>query len=307
MKFTFKSMRVLAPLSILLASVATPAVAGPVELLGEWNFFEKSGDFHDKTGRHNGVVGYEDEAYDGVEGNVMRNKGRAIFEGKPNSIVIVEDDTQGTFDATMDITYFRYSARFKLQYDVLTAENEAGEPVFPANATWNLMQKGFSNNAGGQWKMQIKRINGQAYLQCVIKDSPGLQIEATAFDLAIKPTKIHRATCAIDRRKNLLKAILINEDNDLPAVRSNPDEGALNLNGVELVASKRGVIPSNFFDITPQAGECAANGAGTSEAFGQNVIIGNKPACPNAIEKLDASDQFVGKIYQVKVTRQTVD
>jgi len=299
MKFSYNTItKLVTSAALILGAVSVPAFANSVDITGLWRFNNASGPVIDNIGITNGVVGYVDQNY---EGTAVRQRGRIVFEGKPNSIVLIDDDTIGQFDATKGTTYFRYKARLKLPRNLTTTLNDDGDLIFPSRATWNVVQKGRSGNPGGQWKMQIIERNGQAYLQCVIQDGVNGQIDATAWGQPFEFNKIHYATCVVDRRKNLLKAIIENEEDNGKPFRNNPTATATNANGVVIADERRrGVMPAGFGDIAPMSGAC-----GASNPYGQTVSIGNKPVCPGSdFDKLDSSDQFVGKIYQIKVEKQ---
>ena len=55
-------------------------------------------------------------------------------------------------------------------------------------------------------------------------------------------------------------------------------------------------IAFEFGTVAPEAGEC-----GTSESYGGNVAIGNKPLCPD--QELDTNDAFRGEVFNVRIER----
>lgn len=223
--------------------------------------------------RNNGWTGYSPDSDDDNE--VDRNGSHARFNGQRNSIVLIDDANHTDFNPGYDSLVV--TAQFAINRSALNEE------ALGFNQTWNLVQKGRFNNAGGQWKLQIrKNHSGRIFLQCLVNDDkPDTRRVAAQIPLKkawLNDEQTLEGSCTLNRKTNELSAELTNttQNINVPAITK--------------------ALTEDFGAVAPQAGMC-----GSPEAFGGNVAIGNKPLCPD--QKLDTNDAFRGKVHSVLIQR----
>lgn len=270
-------------LSYLLFVIATSAHASNTTI-AHWTFSQTDGPVvndhrpsnevgDDAKDRHSGWVGYSIDDIDNDE--VDRTGSYARFNGRRNSIVLISDTNHTDFNPGNESLIL--SVGFAVDKSALS------DNALAPKGTWNLVQKGRFNNSGGQWKLQIRKgPKGRLFFQCLINDNNS-ETRRAAAQVVVEKSWIQndhnlKGGCFLDRQGNELKVDLLSA--------SAPDS--------LLSASKQ--LPANFGDVTPRAGQC-----GTTDAFGGNIAIGNKPLCQN--QKLDTNDAFRGAVYSLIVQR----
>jgi len=261
-----------------------PQVGAASDTVAFWTFNQTWGPVIDDRARYtwmdpieyrrsSGRVGYSSDVADDAE--VDRDGSRATFNGQRDSIVLIDDDHHEDFNpGAKSLTVF---ARFVIDRSVMTTE------ALGPNQTWNLMQKGRYNNAGGQWKLQIRKDHaGRVFFQCLVNDdrpdTPKAAVQTALGHAWILNDHVLAARCTLDRRTDELSIDLTDTTWDVTPPR---------------VAT---ALPVGFGAVAPRAGEC-----GTPEAFGGNVVIGNKPMCPN--QQLDTDDAFRGTVHSIRLDR----
>jgi|GEM_PF-2215272 len=264
---------------------STPAGADPLpDVVSRWNFGQSEGPVlnmahrdgaarSSEPGRNDGSVGYSRDRAD--DAAVNRDGRRAVFTGARDSIVFIDDTTHSDFNPGSGS--LRAHARFTVDRSALSDE------ALGPNQTWNLVQKGRFNNAGGQWKLQVrKNFSGRIFFQCLVNDdNPGTRRQFTevAIETAwILDDRVLEGRCTLDRQAAELRAELTDASSGTA------------------VPHTVTALPAAFGDVAPRAGAC-----GTPDAFGGNVTIGNKPLCPN--QAFDTDDAFRGAVHEVRIER----
>lgn len=249
--------------------------------ISRWTFNETEGPVvntntpadGDVSASHNGWVGYSANASDDNE--VDRNGSRATFNGHRNSIILIDDVNHSDFNPG--------DGSLIINMEFLVNQSALNNEALAPKETWNLIQKGRFNNIGGQWKMQIRKgPKGRLFLQCLINDNKS-STKREAGQIRLQDTWILNnhvlfGRCTLNRLANELKLELTD------------------LKSGKTVSSVPKAISSDFGSVVPEAGEC-----GTSESYGGNVAIGNKPLCPN--QALDTNDAFQGEVFSVVIER----
>ena len=278
-----------APLPVrtaLLAVLCTlsPGVGAASGTIAHWTFEQATGpivdtrtpdDRDDATGPRgsDGQVGYSPD--EGDDGEVDRDGSRAAFNGQRDSIILIDGARHTDFNpgaGSLAVT-----VQFVIDRSVLDIE------ALGPNETWNLVQKGRFNNAGGQWKLQIRKNRSErVFFQCLVNDeepdTPRAAAQIAMSHAWILDGDTIEGRCTLDRENDALR--------------------------VELTDTTRGIdvlqvtksLPAGFGAVAPRAGRC-----GSPESFGENVAIGNKPICPD--QELDTDDAFRGEVHGVRLDR----
>ena len=230
-----------------------------------WTFDEVGGPGEpaiDSVGGFDGTVGVKDEHTD----DVVRSGGAATFTGTDGSIVAVQ------VDANPDA--FRPTGgelRWEVEFSMNATEISALTSF--ANPTWNVMQRGFFGNPGGQWKIQIIKQGTQAYPQCTAKFASEAAAKRVSASLPIQADQAARVICTFNAATNELTTTYRNE-------------------------SVTETVTGN--DTLAPTGSTSCTTSPSSERLGDVVTIGNKPACSS----INADDAFRGVIYEAAVSKR---
>lgn len=228
----------------------------------QWNFSQTTGPIIDSVGNFDGEIGVGNHA-----GDMERRGGAARFSGRDGSIVVVPvDAASSSFNPAG--AEMQWSAEFMLSPASITRLQDQTNP------SWNLMQRGFANNTGGQWKTQIITRNNQAFVQCIVRDAAGNVISSRSLT-PIDGWVRHRVTC---------------EFNDVTNELTTTFDGA-----TETVATADAGV--TFGDVNPQGSTTCFTGA---NSLGDAVTIGNKPGCGT----LDPTDRFIGSVFDAEVRKR---
>ena len=218
-------------------------------------------------------IGYSLDESD--DGEVDRDGPWVRFNGQRDSIILIDADRHADFNPGGGS--FAVTVQFVIDRAVLDTE------ALGPGETWNLLQKGRYNNAGGQWKLQIRKNRSErVFFQCLINDdrpdTPKAAAQIAVSRAWILDSDTLEGRCTLEREANRLSVELTDTTRgiDVPRVTRS--------------------LPADFGAVSPRAGEC-----GSPEAFGGNVAIGNKPMCPD--QELDTDDAFRGEVHSVRLDR----
>ena len=239
-----------------------------------WYFNATSGPIKDSAaGNFDGTTGVDTHP-----GTVVRQGGSVLFDGQPGSIVLIPvDGASSNFNP--DGGQFRWTTKFSMTANQIQAaiDNQV-DPNTPATS-FNLMQRAFANNSGGQWKTQIVVSGGQAYAQCVARDGRGDANGGLVKDrssVAIQPNVKQTVRCEYD-----------DEGDRLQTTVNGTSENWVN-------------APASFLDVNPSGTTTCGNG---SASLGDTITIGNKPACGNTV--LTPDDPFQGTVFFAQVEKSS--
>ena len=149
--------------------------------------------------------------------------------------------------------------------------------------SWNVVQRGFADSAGGQWKLSLVTIDGAVQAQCVVRDGDGEVLRVhSRYDF--RPDVEAAVTCIFDDRNtgdtaNELRIVVNRTDGDRDRTT---DSGAV------------------FGDVAPHD-----PGSGCWADVADQLAVGNKPRCGST--PLTDDDRFQGTIRQVRVLRPHLD
>ncbi len=128
--------------------VASPAALAVLVKAADWQMNEPSGPMIDSSGNGN----------DGTPTDVVRTGSTYVFDGSTSHVVVPDDDSLDP--AANDITI---TARVKVNGESLDDDS------------YDIVRKGLSTTAGGDYKMEIKRTADPTVgrLHCLFKGSGG--------------------------------------------------------------------------------------------------------------------------------------
>jgi hypothetical protein len=128
--------------------VASPAALAVLVKAADWQMNEPSGPMIDSSGNGN----------DGTPTDVVRTGSTYVFDGSTSHVVVPDDDSLDP--AANDITL---TARVKVNGESLDDDS------------YDIVRKGLSTTAGGDYKMEIKRTTDPTVgrLHCLFKGSGG--------------------------------------------------------------------------------------------------------------------------------------
>src|SRR3712207_2218920 len=128
--------------------VASPAALAVLVKAADWQMNEPSGPMIDSSGNGN----------DGTPTDVVRTGSTYVFDGSTSHVVVPDDDSLDP--AANDITI---TARVKVNGESLDDDS------------YNIVRKGLSTTAGGDYKMEIKWKTDPTVgrLHCLFKGSGG--------------------------------------------------------------------------------------------------------------------------------------
>ncbi len=201
-------------------------------------------------------------------------KPERAFSGADGDVVIIDADAD--VDADVDVNdsgpealnpagdLFVFQVWLTLSRENLAALADTDDP------SWNIMQRGLADSAGGQWKLSLVTLDdGTAAAQCVVRDDDGnvLRVHSrTEF----RPEVEAAVSCLVDDRADTLTVVVDKESGDV-------DRGA----------------GEAFGDVAPHdEGDCW-------KALANQIAIGNKPLCPGST--LTGDDRFQGVIRQARI------
>jgi hypothetical protein len=128
--------------------VASPAALAVLVKAADWQMNEPSGPMIDSSGNGN----------DGTPTDVVQTGSTYVFDGSTSHVVVPDDDSLDP--AANDITL---TARVKVNGESLDDDS------------YDIVRKGLSTTAGGDYKMEIKRTTDptEGRLHCLFKGSGG--------------------------------------------------------------------------------------------------------------------------------------
>lgn len=136
---------ILAPCALAVVVVAGTGVSAAAAPLGAlWNLNEvESGTAYDSSGNGNNGANY----------NVVGTGSGYVFNGYTSRVIVPDDASldPGTAD-------FSYSVTFTTS-------------VPAANTDYDLLRKGIASTTGGEYKVEILNVHGQARAFCLVKDA----------------------------------------------------------------------------------------------------------------------------------------
>lgn len=156
--------------AVLLGLVAGPVLAAPSSA-AIWHMDETSGStMHDASGHGNtGTLKHVTMGVPGLNGS----KGFG-FDGKSSVVVVPNSASLNAGSADLVVTvHVAFTRVPKDDYD--------------------LIRKGLSSTAGGDWKIEIVNVDGKGIARCYLKGSGGSWQKTTGPDLA--DGKWHTITC----------------------------------------------------------------------------------------------------------------
>ncbi len=223
----------------------------------------------------NGYIGFLPTAID--DADVQRQNGVLTFNGNDNSLLIAP--VTNSDQANPDGEIFRWIVEFSVpqsSIDLLLSQT---------SPSWNLMQRGFFNNSGGQWKTQLITSGNVVKAECIVRDGaryngqgPYLFISAKSSNaVAIGANTVHTAICEYDDANNELAIIVDGLRHSVSTLNENQFPGA------------------SFGNVNP-VGSTTCTG---SNPLGGSITMGNKPAC----NTIDDNDRFVGDLYRAEIQK----
>ncbi|MDH3293304.1 MAG: hypothetical protein OER95_03170 [Acidimicrobiia bacterium] len=143
--------------------------------------------------------------------------------------------------------------------------------------SWNVVQRGFADSPGGQWKMSLVTVDGQVQAQCVVRDAAG-EVLRVHSRYRFQPDAEVTISCLFDDVVNELSVVVNRQGGDRDR---STDSGR------------------PFGDVAPRpsGSDCRAEAAGL-------VAVGNKPSCGSTGPTDE--DRFQGTIRQVRILADTV-
>ena len=138
--------------------------------------------------------------------------------------------------------------------------------------SWNVMQRGFADAPGGQWKMSLTvTADGVPRAQCRMRDGNGVWSPPANSTFELVADRRMTITCVIDDEANTIR-VIVNGRTDAEAQ-----------------------TPAGFADVAPEH-----FGDGCSRSFAQTITVGNKPLCNTT---LTDDDRFQGRIFLARVLK----
>jgi hypothetical protein len=167
---------------------------------------------------------------------------------------------------------FVYQAWLSLSRDQMAALRALVEP------SWNVMQRGFADSRGGQWKLSLVTVDGEIQAQCVVRDGDGEVLRVHSRH-RFRPDVEAAISCLFDARTDELRVVVerVAGDRDDRTDSGNP----------------LGVVAPH-----DQGDGCWADVA-------DQLVIGNKPVCGSTPPGDD--DRFQGTVRQVRVLQRHRD
>ncbi len=194
--------------------------------------------------------------------------GGRLFTGADSDVVVTEIGQDETNLFNPDGSRFVYQAWVTLSHDQLAALQAADEP------SWNVMQRGFADAPGGQWKMSLVVVDDEVQAQCVVRDQAGERLLVhSRFNF--QPDLVTAISCLVDDLNNKLRIVVNEHAGDVDTAEAT----------------------ESFGDVAPRgsAASCWENAA-------NQLAIGNKPLCGDGT--LDEDDRFTGTIRQIRILKE---
>jgi len=205
-------------------------------------------------------------------GDPPLNTGTRRFSGADNDIVTSRISTAETRNLNPAGGLFAYQARITL------TDADLGALATHPNPSWNVMQRGFWNSAGGLWKMSVVMAGNPKLprVQCLARDNKpardGRKTLRVNSTYVLKAGKTATITCIVDDVNNQIRVVVNAQADNFSPVGGQP----------------------GFRNINP-----SGRGSRCRELVAQSISIGNKPACPT----IQSDDRFQGSIHFVRVLK----
>ncbi len=188
------------------------------------------------------------------------------FTGADDDVVTTEVSAEESDALNPHGGQFSFQAKVTLTTANLQALTTATGP------SWNVMQRGYADSQGGQWKMSLVTDNtGMPRAQCAMRDGDGNAKTANStYELAAN-TKM-TITCVIDDDANTIRVI----------VNGRTDSAA--------------PAPAGFGTVAPYH-----SGTSCWQRIARTISIGNKPLCGTGT--LTDDDRFQGTIHNARTLK----
>lgn len=205
-------------------------------------------------------------------GNGALGTSERYFGGQDNDLVTTSVSSVENRTLNPDGGQFAFQAAVTLWDTELAVLSDTPNP------SWNVMQRGFANSAGGQWKMSLVMAgqpNKLPRAQCAMQDGDG-HVKRVNSTYVLQPGVKATITCVIDDKDDTIR-VIVNGRTDAAAS-----------------------APVGFGDVDPYHA-----GSSCWQKVARTIAIGNKPLCISEKTKtLTPDDRFRGRIQNVRILKQ---
>jgi hypothetical protein len=149
-----------------LFALAFPSTAASATVVAQWNMDNTFGNtMEDSSGNGN----------DGTTYNIVTSGGGYIFNGTTSKVVVPSA-------ASLNPGTNAFSITLKIETDTVPGGD------------YDLLRKGLGTTSGGDYKIELIRVNGQARAFCEMKDKAGHKGTVTGTT-NLADNKLHTITC----------------------------------------------------------------------------------------------------------------